>query len=366
LPLPTNIASGSTVSLQCGQVYRGTLDLSNKSNVTVNVAGTCGKPTIIPTSNTLNGINASASSSITINGIKIQDSVYGIYVPNSTKISIQNTDIVNSSEAGIFFSGVNGLTVQNSSVNHSGHTGLDSYGGVWNAVITNTTVNDSGYAGGSYRGIAFYIYGGSNNRLDHVTATNSVYHGIVVLQTPGSALTNSLSKNSCTGADHDCGAIYAGSPQQVVQNITFDSNKVDGSGGIGIYLDDSSNAITVSNNTVMNCDIGMVLHNAYNTVIQGNKLSGIRVKNFALSDDLGRMVNNKFTSNSVVISVGAQAYNLESRNLGGIMTSDYNAYSGSSGSNFARVWNMSSAGIDYTVSGWKSAYGQDAHSTFSP
>jgi parallel beta-helix repeat protein len=48
LPTPTNIPNGSTVSLQCGTTYQGTLNLAGKSNVTVQTLGTCGKATITP------------------------------------------------------------------------------------------------------------------------------------------------------------------------------------------------------------------------------------------------------------------------------------------------------------------------------
>jgi parallel beta-helix repeat protein len=48
LALPAVIANGSTVTLECGRTYLGTLDLKGKSNVTVNVSGSCGKPTITP------------------------------------------------------------------------------------------------------------------------------------------------------------------------------------------------------------------------------------------------------------------------------------------------------------------------------
>ena len=48
LAIPGNISSGTTVSLQCGQVYQGTLDLTGKSDVTVNTAGDCGKASITP------------------------------------------------------------------------------------------------------------------------------------------------------------------------------------------------------------------------------------------------------------------------------------------------------------------------------
>jgi parallel beta-helix repeat protein len=48
LPIPTSVASGATVSLQCGTTYQGTLELNGKSNVTVKTVGTCGKAAISP------------------------------------------------------------------------------------------------------------------------------------------------------------------------------------------------------------------------------------------------------------------------------------------------------------------------------
>ena len=48
LRMPADIANGATVSLQCGNVYQGTLELSGKSNVTVKTVGNCGKAGISP------------------------------------------------------------------------------------------------------------------------------------------------------------------------------------------------------------------------------------------------------------------------------------------------------------------------------
>lgn len=48
LSMPVNIASGTTVELQCGRTYQGTLDLRGKSNVTVKTAGDCGKAVLTP------------------------------------------------------------------------------------------------------------------------------------------------------------------------------------------------------------------------------------------------------------------------------------------------------------------------------
>jgi parallel beta-helix repeat protein len=46
--VPTDIADGATVELQCGKTYHGTLNLNGKSDVTVRTRGNCGKASITP------------------------------------------------------------------------------------------------------------------------------------------------------------------------------------------------------------------------------------------------------------------------------------------------------------------------------
>lgn len=47
-PLPQSVASNSTVTLDCGRHYYGTLDLDRRANVTVRTKGDCGKASISP------------------------------------------------------------------------------------------------------------------------------------------------------------------------------------------------------------------------------------------------------------------------------------------------------------------------------
>jgi hypothetical protein len=48
LPIPARVTSGSTVRLQCGRTYFGTLNLAGKYNVSVRTEGNCGKASITP------------------------------------------------------------------------------------------------------------------------------------------------------------------------------------------------------------------------------------------------------------------------------------------------------------------------------
>ena len=47
IPLPTHIRDGDTVLLDCGRIYVGELDLSNRRGVTVTTRGTCGRATTV-------------------------------------------------------------------------------------------------------------------------------------------------------------------------------------------------------------------------------------------------------------------------------------------------------------------------------
>ncbi len=48
LTLPASIVDGSSVALECGRVYQGTLNLKNKSNVSISTNGNCGPAVITP------------------------------------------------------------------------------------------------------------------------------------------------------------------------------------------------------------------------------------------------------------------------------------------------------------------------------
>ena len=48
LPVPTHISDGDTVLLECGRVYVGELDLTNRRGVTVTTRGDCGNASLTP------------------------------------------------------------------------------------------------------------------------------------------------------------------------------------------------------------------------------------------------------------------------------------------------------------------------------
>jgi parallel beta-helix repeat protein len=490
-PIPTNVANGATVSLQCGVTYQGTLELNGKSNVTVKTTGTCGKASISPgraitgwvkgtgniysapisfapvqvavggalvsaahwpnqpwatstsgmpstdltganmvflsnqsviqsqvlTSNSVstakpfyvegkmwmldapgewavsngrlymwapdgsnpegkvwasangNGVNADNSSGITIDGIKIFSATDGVSGNSSTNLKVLNTDITNSARDGIWASGSKGLQVNLSSIANSRRNGIDGWYSVNGAKITNSSVSNTGMSGMPTATDAAIMFGdGGTNTIDNVKVTNSGYHGISMLHNRNSTLKNSVIDIACARLT-DCAAVYTGARDQLPLTLVIDNNTVTnakGTEGIGIYLDDFANGVTVNNNRVSNNTRGLVLHNAFNNVITNNTFASNAITHVTLGQDSGNIRNNKMTNNKFNSTNGEQNYNMETgSNLKTFISADYNTYTSSNVNEFHRYWDGKSAGVTQSYTAWKGWSGQDAHSTMN-
>jgi parallel beta-helix repeat protein len=150
----------------------------------------------------------------------------------------------------------------------------------------------------------------------------------------------------------------------VIDNNTVTNAK--GTEGIGIYLDDFANGVTVNNNRVSNNTRGLVLHNAFNNVITNNTFASNAITHFTLGQDSGSIRNNKVTNNKFNSTNGEQNYNMETgANLKTFISADYNTYTSTNVNVFHRYWSGSSAGVTQSYTGWKAWSGQDAHSTMN-
>ena len=491
LRLPTSIANGTTVSLECGKTYQGTLELNGKSNVTVTTAGTCGKATISPgsaitgwtkysgniwsapiaftpvqvaisgapmskahwpnsgwatstsgmpssdlsganyvyldnqsvakmqalstnsvstakpfyvegklwmldtatewavqngrlyvwtadgqspegrawASPSANGINADNSSGITVNNIKIFASNNGISANTATGLKVLNTDIVNSEVDGIWASGSNGLTVDQSSVTNSRRNGIDGWYSIVGAKVTNTTVSNTGTVNMTTPSDGGVFFGdGSDNLIQNVRVTNSAYHGISVLHNRRTNLLGSVVDGACVRLT-DCAGIYTGARDQLPLTLKIEGNtvtNVKGTEGIGIYLDDFANGVTVNKNTISNNTRGMTLHNAFNNVITNNVFASNAITHLVFGQDSGNIRNNQVTNNTFKTTAGEQTYNMETgANLKTFGTFDYNTYTSNNVNVFQRYWDGKSAGVTNGWSGWKSWSAQDKNSTMN-
>jgi parallel beta-helix repeat protein len=487
LPLPAPIADGSTVKLQCGKTYRGTLDLRSRSKVTVTTAGTCGKASISPgapvtgwtryrgrihvaalgyapvqvaisgaplsrahwpnrgwarpgsappgelagatlawlenqsvvrseilTGNKVSvakpyyvegklwmldsagewayadgrlyvwsadgrspegrawaspdadGIDADKSDGVTVDNVRIFAATDGISADGASGLSVLRTDIANSARDGIWANDSRMLRVDGVSVSNARRNGIDGWYWITGATVSNTSVERTGMGGQPSPSDAGIFFGdGAGNRIENVRVRDSAYHGISVLHNRATRVLDSLVENACARLT-DCAGIYTGARDRKPLDLYIEGNtviNVKGSEGIGIYLDDFANGVTVRRNTLRNNTRGMVLHNAFDNLIDGNEFASNADAHLAFGQDSGTIRNNRVTGNLFTSTAGEWTYKLEAgSNLKTFASFDANTYAGNNAKLFARTWDGRSDGITHDYLAWKAWSGQDAGS----
>lgn len=316
-----------------------------------------------------NGIDADNSKNITIDGVRIFAAHHGVSANTSSALHVLDSEIINSVEDGIWASGSTGLRVDKTHVLNARRNGIDGWYWVTGATVTNSHVTNTGTVGmPSPTGAGIFFGDGSDNRIDNVSVTNSGYHGISVLHNRNTTLSNSVIDTSCVTLT-DCGGIYTGARDKLPLNLRIECNTVKhvgGTQGIAIYLDDFSNGVTVTKNTISNSTHGMVVHNGFDDVITYNTFTSNEVIHLGFGQDSGTIHNVQVTNNTFHSTNGEQTFNLQTgQNLKTFATYDYNVYTSTNPSVFGRIWDGSSPGVTFGYADWKGYMGQDAHSTMN-
>jgi parallel beta-helix repeat protein len=512
LPLPSGITSGQTVELQCGRIYSGTLNLAEKSNVTVRTAGSCGKASISPGKaitgwkqhrdnifsapidfapvqvtvddkmvalahypnkpqtwakgkgtdpNTLrhtmpnddlagallvfraeewlietrpvkgyadgaielapkvgdagdlkpenefyvegklwmldspgewavsNGrlyvwapdgkspegrawaspkesaINANDTRNVTIDGVRIFSAANGIEGTSSTNLHIRNTEIINSSEDGMFVGG-NGLVIDNATVINSVKNGIYGYYDSVGSVVTNSTIVSTGMVGMPKRskgGIVFEI--GSGQRVENNKILNSSYIGIRVHK--NAIVRNNLIDGACLILT-DCGGIYTFARDKLPSNVLIEGNTIKNLAqryAFAVYLDDFANGVTVTGNTIANNPSGVMMHNGFNNLVTRNLFSSSGYEHVLFNETSpdASIRRNQIVDNVFISTRGEMTYRLWSgqkeltvKNFGHFNKNTYT----SSQDTFAEVNGIGT--LSYAK--WKAKMKQDDNSTF--
>lgn len=237
-------------------------------------------------------ITDSNSSYVTIDGLSIKHAALdGVTFSSAPNFVARNLEISDSGRRGLVITGSANGSVQNSLITNSVNEGIEIQNSSGTAVTGNQVLN-SGTVGSPRNSLAGIDSQASDGvTIANNTVTNAGYIGIRFLR--NSTISNNDVENVCLVLD-DCGGIYSwaytGSSSTLASplNSTVTNNIVVNVLGNtqgrpagptwvkGLYLDDYSNGLTVTNNTVVNSDVGILLHNAYNNVVQGNVTYGNR------------------------------------------------------------------------------------------
>lgn len=328
-----------------------------------------------------NGINAQGSSGCTIDGVEIVgtdraiDASPGSGGAKTMNLKVLNVDIVHCKK-GLFATGSFGCTVDGGSIKYAINNGYDFWYGSGKNTVKNTTIDTVGMVGMPKGSQGAIFSGGAVNKgttnqniYDNNRVNNTCYHGIQITTNYNTTVSNCSVLNAMRELN-DGAAIYTGGQGEVNMNQHIVDNIVSGAKGperMGIYLDDFANGVTVARNTVTDCHINILLHNAYNNNILNNKSIGNSndvVTHIAFAQN-GTPSGNVVTGNEVTShGMNSQIYNLGGGTSHTTLGSfNNNTYRVKNNLKFARVWDGATAG-DLTFSSWQSYMSDDAQSVF--
>ncbi|MDP4283530.1 MAG: right-handed parallel beta-helix repeat-containing protein [Bacteroidota bacterium] len=338
-------------------------------------------PTGVQISTIETTISLNGKSYITFDNISFQGSnTSTLGLISSTNITIQNCDF---NYAGIdaihgdWGAPANNLIVSNCSFNHSNNCGIDLTSDYNQAVFQNNNVRNSGIipfmmssGGGASQGMNVQ---GQGNNIAYNIVDSSGYNGIRFWGN-NAIVQNNFINNSCLLLK-DGGGIYTynGYPNtiqtgmKVLNNIVLNSTT-----DAGIYLDDKSNGIEVSGNTVGNCNTGIYLHNnheisVHNNTIYNSSNTGLLIDTYDASVTLANIDirNNIFFERNTTPNNRAAHFYLLNGTMPSTFTLDNNYYARPIDDNLTIETHFGGYN-DITLAGWRSLSGRDVNSKKSP
>lgn len=243
---------------------------------------------------------------------------YGVKVENSQSIHVQNSNIDLSGTNAVTAINVSNFIFENNSVTNTNNNAIQC-NAVSNSIIRNNTVQGTGLMPGmgqsanqQYNGV---FVDGPGNTVDLNSVINTGLSGITF------AGENCLVKNNyvntfCITVD-DGGGIYGWGElnkynRKIVGNIVlngigaFEGTTDTGpTGSTGIYHDDESANVEMTDNTVANCSrSGIFIHNSHEMTVRNNTLFNNRTQLSMVHDaiTINHPIRNITLDNNILFS----------------------------------------------------------------
>ncbi|MEK7412674.1 MAG: right-handed parallel beta-helix repeat-containing protein, partial [Planctomycetota bacterium] len=276
------------------------------------------------------GFYVSNRPDVVVDGLNIQAVGVGAKFRESNNFTLRNTDISHSANYGVSASYASDGVIDACTIDDSGHDGIYAMP-AYRFVVTNNQVSNSGVrlTNGSISSLPLsngngIELGGDWNYLNNPvpnmvtiaqnTVRNSGCRGIS-FSSMTATVRNNIVEDSCRVLD-DCGAIYTGglfNNSLITGNILINSYgnadgrpAATGSAAQGLYLDDFTEGVTATGNTVINADNTVQLHRASSNKLAGNTLYGARRIGLWFQEDNhtyggsgGQIVNNNISGNII-------------------------------------------------------------------
>ena len=236
------------------------------------------------------GIDLKARSFVVVDGLAVRRTATGVDLRGTTSVTVRNSTFQDIRDFGADATASVSTTVESNAFTR---IGLDAISG-WrhelgwsiglkanNNVIRDSGVLMDGEAVLSLPRMALAaILGGESSTVSGNTILNSGYIGILVKKS--SLVEKNFVYGACTVLD-DCAGIFLqfGDNNGVVRGNTVVHSRGAPQGKApayalsqaqGIYLDESASGVLVENNTVIDADNGIFLHEASHNTVRGNQL----------------------------------------------------------------------------------------------
>lgn len=318
----------------------------------------------------------------------------GVNLSDAANITISNCRIFFSGLDGIDGLRANNLTIDHDAIDYSNDCGVLLNGS--DNQITDCTIRHSGTIPGMGRGEHSYIgvqLDGNNNTVQYCIIDTSGYCGVLFWHSSATTIKNNKIDYFCFLED-DGGGVYTWSGD-------IDSAKVRDAGVIsgniilngvtapdgtdkahaaianGIYLDENTSGIEVTNNTIAHCTSGIFLQDAHEATVKGNTVfdnnAQIEIRH-AL--DKGTLRNNEISDNTAVAAKGGQVVLLMSSGVTSGVGGNVAAFAGihdnhyaqaGGGSFYKAVTRQNNQNVQDkgALGDWQSKYGKDATSVQS-
>lgn len=335
----------------------------------------------------------------------------GIYFDNAHNVVVNNIAVTKSKGTGVLFKNSNFATVKECEITQSGEYGIHGgygteghkiignvvdgsvLGGIayfWTKLIGNTIEKNrvtNTFSSLLFRtvdkyhfgwGAGIQISGGPNNVIRNNWVKNSGYSSLI-LSGENNRVERNILENSCLLLD-DGGGIYINNTGHII-SYNIIRNAIGNSEGTpsffqkhrftqaqGIYPDDRSGNVQISNNTIINSTLGIFLHNSQSNSVQNNTVYNARRNGMLISEDAivgipGLVKDNRVEGNYFhSISKNNTSLWLSGRlGLADFGTYDRNVYAHPY-SFFAVRRTLVSDHNDFTLQQWQEYSGFDANS----
>ncbi len=273
------------------------------------------------------GIDLQSRNHVVVDGLAVRRVGLGANLRGSTGGMLRNLRMEDLALRGVDATDSHGVTVEHSAFSRVGTETISGwrhdFGPSHGLVVRNNVIRDSGVRmnGEEVQSLPVFsyaaIYGGPSSTVSGNTVINAGYIGIQVM---GSSLVErNLVFGACSVLD-DGGGIYT----QTSSGTTIRGNTVVHSRGAlpgkattytqaqGIYLDESISNALVEDNTVIDTDNGIQVHDSAHNIVRNNRLFGNRRAQIWLQETRNRdnaagdLFDNQIVGNQVApVSLGA-------------------------------------------------------------